>query len=68
MDTLNPIISGAVRSIKSIKGILAIWLTTLFLVSLVAMPLKSSVKSVMGSSMITEKLNEGINIDVLTDF
>jgi hypothetical protein len=34
----------------------------------VALPLKNSVKSVIGSSMITEKLNDGINIDVLTDF
>jgi hypothetical protein len=68
MSVLNPIISGAVRSIKSIKGILAIWLTTLFLVSLVAVPMKSSVKNILGSSMITEKLKEGINFDVLTDF
>lgn len=68
MNIKNPIISGAVRSIKSIKGVLAIWLATLFIVSLVAIPMKSSINSVLGSSMITEKLNEGINIDVLTDF
>jgi hypothetical protein len=68
MNIKNPIISGAVRSIKSIKGVLAIWLSTLFLVSLVAIPMKSSVNSVLGRSMITEKLNQGINIDVLTDF
>jgi len=68
MSILNPIISGAVRSINSIKGVLAIWLSTLFLVSLIAIPLKSSVKNVLGTSMITEKLYEGINIDVLTDF
>ena len=29
MNIKNPIISGAVRSIKSIKGVLAIWLSTL---------------------------------------
>jgi hypothetical protein len=68
MTILNPILSGAVRSIKSIKGILVIWLSTLFLVSLVALPMKSSAKSVLGSSMITEKLSEGFNIDVFADF
>jgi hypothetical protein len=68
MNIKNPIISGAVRSIKSIKGVLAIWLSTLFLVSLVAIPMKSSVNMVLGRSMITEKLHQGINIDVLTDF
>ena len=68
MSILNHIISGAVRSIKSIKGVLVIWLSTLLLVSLVALPMKSSVLSVLGPSMITEKLSEGINFDVLTDF
>lgn len=68
MTILNPILSGAIRSVKSIKGILVIWLSTLFLVSLIVLPMKSSVKSVLGSSMITEKLSEGINIDVIADF
>jgi len=68
MNIKNPIISGVVRSIKSIKGVLAIWISTLFLISLVAIPMKSSINSVLGRSMITELLNEGINIDVLTDF
>jgi hypothetical protein len=68
MNIINPIISGAVRSIKSIKGVLAIWITTLLLVSMVAIPLKSSVNSILGRSMITEKLKDGINVDVLTDF
>ena len=68
MNIINPIISGAVRSIKSIKGILVIWVVTLFMVCLVAMPVKNSVNSVLGASMITEKLSGGINVDVLTDF
>jgi NADH:ubiquinone oxidoreductase subunit 6 (subunit J) len=68
MEFLNPVISGAVRSVKSIKGVLVIWLSTLLMVSLVALPFRSSIRSVLGSSMITEKLKEGINIDVLTDF
>jgi hypothetical protein len=56
MNIINPIISGAVRSIKSIKAVLAIWLSTLLLVSLVAIPMKSSVNAVLGLSMVTEKL------------
>jgi hypothetical protein len=68
MKIINPVISGVVRSIKSIKGILTIWISTLFLVSIVAIPLKSSVNSIIGKSMITEKLKDGINIDVLVDF
>jgi hypothetical protein len=68
MSIINPIISGAVRSVKSIKGVLAIWLSTLFLVGLVAIPMKSSINAVLGLSMITEKLKNGINFDVLADF
>jgi hypothetical protein len=68
MSIVNPIISGAVRSIKSLKGVLVIWISTLCLVCLVAIPLKSSMNSVLGLSMITEKLTDGINIDVFTDF
>ena len=68
MTILNPLLSGAVRSIKSIKGILVIWISTVFLVFMLVLPMKSSVRSVLGSSMITEKLTEGINIDVLADF
>ena len=68
MSILNPIISGAVRSIKSIKGVLSIWISTLFLVSLVVIPMRASINSVLGHSMITEKLKEGLNVDVLTDF
>jgi hypothetical protein len=67
MKFLNPLINGAMRSVRPVKGILIIWLSTLILVSLVALPFRSSVKSVLGSSMITEKLKDGINIDVITD-
>jgi hypothetical protein len=67
MRILNPIISGAVSSIKSIKGILAIWISTLLLVALVVLPMKTSIISALGRSMVTEKLKDGINMDVFTD-
>jgi hypothetical protein len=68
MNIMNPILSGVVRSIKSINGVLTIWISTLLLVCLIAIPLKSSINSVIGKSMITEKLRNGINMDVLIDF
>ncbi len=67
MKINDPIISGAVRSVKSIKAVLTIWISTLLLVCLVALPLKSSVKSVLGKSMITEQLQDGIDVSVLAD-
>ena len=59
--------SGAIRSLKAWKGVLVIWLLILFLISLLALPVKSGFKSMLGSSMVTELFNETINIDVITD-
>ncbi len=59
--------SGAVRSIKAWKGVLVIWLLVLFLISLLALPVKSGLKSMLGSSMVTELFAETLNIDVITD-
>jgi hypothetical protein len=67
MKIMNYIISGLVRSVKSIKAVLTIWISTLLLVCLVALPLRSSVNSILGKSMITEKLKDGIDADVLAD-
>jgi len=60
--------SGLVRSLKAWKGILAIWFLNLILVSLIAIPFRAGLKSVLHNSMITELLGEGINIDVFADF
>jgi len=59
--------SGVVRSLKAWKGVLVIWLLILFLISLLALPVKSGMKSMLGSSMVTELFAETINIDVITD-
>lgn len=67
MKILTHLKSGVVRSLKSWKGILFIWLMTLFLISLIALPLKAGLKSLVDSSMITELLTDTINIDVVTD-
>jgi hypothetical protein len=67
MKILNSLKTGIVRSIGSLKGIVIVWFVSLFLVSLVAIPMKSSLQNDLGGSMITEKLHEGINLDVFAD-
>jgi hypothetical protein len=67
MNSFKSLKTGAVRSIKSWKGILIIWIFFLMLVSLPAVSVKSAFVAALGSSMITEKLSHGINIDIITD-
>ncbi len=59
--------TGILRSVKSWKGIVIVWLCSLLLVSLVAIPMKGALKSGLGNSMITEKLANGINVEVFAD-
>ncbi len=68
MTMIDHFKSGFSRCIRSWKGILIIWMLTLFLVSILALPLRAGINSVLGKSMVTELFNNGINIDVLTDF
>lgn len=67
MKILNSLKTGFLRSVNSWKGIVIIWLCFLLLVSLVAMPMKNSLKAAFGNSMITEKLSSGINTEVYAD-
>lgn len=67
MNILSHLVSGAKRSVLSWKWILVIWLATFFLVALVALPFKAGINSMIGSSMITEKLREGINLDFIAN-
>jgi len=67
MKIFTHLTSGAVRSIKAWKGVLVIWLLILFLISMLALPVKSGLKSMLGSSMVTELFAETLNIDVITD-
>jgi hypothetical protein len=68
MYILTNLISGATRSLKSWKWILIIWFTSLFLAGLLVLPAKAAFSNVLGSSMITEKLKGGLDIEVLVDF
>lgn len=67
MKILNSLRSGFVRSGKIWKGILIVWLISLLLVSLVALPMKSAFSTGLGNSMISEKLKDGINVEVFAD-
>ena len=59
--------AGITRSTGSWKGIVIIWFMSLVMVSLIALPMKTSLQNALGGSMITEKLHEGFNIDVFAD-
>ena len=59
---------GAIRSVKAWKGVLIMYSLTLFLIALIALPVKTGIKSVLGSSMVTELLSKGISLDVISDF
>ena len=67
MKIIKSFKTGMVRSLKAWKGIVIIWFIILIMVSLVALPMKGALKSGLGSSMITEKLVNGINVEVFAD-
>ena len=58
--------SGFLRSAKAWKGIIVIWFVSLILALLAGMPLKAGMKSMLGSSMITDLLKNGFNFDVFS--
>ena len=67
MKILKAIGSGALRSVKAYKGVIVIWLFYLILVSMLTIQTKGALKTGFGKSMITELLQDGINIEVFSD-
>jgi len=67
MKILYNLKTGAVSSLRSWKGIVLNWLILFILISLVSLPVRSGFKSMLGSSMVTELLQDSINADVITD-
>jgi len=67
MKIFSAIKAGIIRSAGSWKGIVVVWFVSLILVSLVALPMKASLQNSLGGSMVTEKLREGISLDVFAD-
>jgi len=67
MKMLKALKTAFPRTIYLWKGALIIWFSSLLLVSILAMPIKSALKSGFGQSMITEKLAGGLNFEVFAD-
>jgi hypothetical protein len=59
--------SGFRRTLKAKNSILIVWLCIFILVLVYVFPLRRSLTSAFGVSMITEKLADGINIEAFTD-
>ncbi len=67
MKILLAIQSGFSRSFRSWKGILIFWFISFATVSMLVLPIKAGLNTALGQSMVTEKLANGINMDVLGD-
>ncbi len=67
MNTINAIKTGLIRSLKAWKGILIVWFFYLLFVALLVLPVRSSLKSGFGSSMITERFASGFDIEAFSD-
>jgi len=67
MKTINALQTGLKRTVKAWKGILIVWFISLAYFALLMVPVHGALKAGFGSSMITEKLLNGINVEVLSD-
>jgi hypothetical protein len=67
MKIFKALSSGCHRSLKAWKGVLIFWFISLCLVSIVALPMKGVMKTGFGQSAITEKLMNGLSIEVISD-
>ncbi len=67
MKVFNSLQSGLFRTLKSGKGVLIVWFSLFILVLVFIYPLRGSLNSAFGRSMITEKLADGFDIEVFAD-
>jgi len=67
MKIIRSIKSGVSRALNAWKGAMIIWFVSLILISLLAIQLRSMLNAGLGKSMITEKLINGVDMDVLSD-
>lgn len=67
VKTLIALKSGALRSLNIWKGILIVWILSLLLTSMIAVPMKKAINAGLGNSMITERLEEGLNAEVFVE-
>ena len=67
MTIINHILSGAGRSARTWKWIIVSWFVTLLSIALVVYPFRSGIAKMLGSSMITERLQNGFNVEVMAN-
>jgi hypothetical protein len=67
MDLIRTLKKGAVTTASSYKLLLTMWIITLVMILFVALPLKSSFKSIFGNSMAMEKLADGFDAGLTGD-
>lgn len=67
MAILKTLGKGAVAAVSSYKFILLIWVTTLVMVFMVAMPLRNFLSSIFGNSMAVSRLSDGFDIGLAGD-
>lgn len=67
MKIFSSLETGFYRALNSRKGVLIAWLTMFLLVLVFIYPLRGSLSSAFASSMITEKLAHGFDIEVFAD-
>lgn len=67
MKIFSSLKTGLSRALKSRKGVLIVWFIMFILVLIFIYPLRRSLSSAFGQSMITEKLANGFDIEVFAD-
>jgi len=67
MRIYNSLRTGIFRALRSWKSVLIVWFIMFILVSVFMYPLRSSADSAFGTSMITEKLSAGFDIEIFAD-
>lgn len=67
MKIFSSLKSGFSRALKSRKGVLIVWFLMFILVLVFIYPLRRSLSSAFGQSMITEKFANGFDIEVFAD-
>lgn len=67
MKTINSLRTGAARVSGARNAVLIAWLLFFLLTVLLVYPLRAALNDAFGSSMITERLAEGLDIEVFAD-
>jgi len=67
MKILKYFAEGALRSLKAWKWVLVIWFSFLMLALIVSTPFKAEMRTIIGRSMITEKIAEGNIVDFISN-